>query len=57
MIILERMLILSEYTNDKKAFYMIYEHHCLIRNYKHVELCPTQNYDKSESLTVFRKKE
>ena len=32
MIILARMLILSEYPNNKKMFYTIYEHHRLIHN-------------------------
>ena len=31
MIILERMLILYEYPNDKKTFYTIHEDHCLFR--------------------------
>ena len=31
---------------------MIYEHHYLVRNYKRVVLCPTQNDDKSVSLTI-----
>ena len=28
--ILENMLILSEYPNDKKTIYTIYEHRCLV---------------------------
>ena len=31
MIILARMLIISEYPNNKKTFYTIYEHRCLVR--------------------------
>ena len=31
MIILERMLILSEYPNYKNTFYTIYENHYLVR--------------------------
>ena len=57
MFILARMLILSEYSNDKKTFYTIYEHHCLVRNYKRAGLCPTVNENISVSLTVLRKKE
>ena len=34
MTILERMLILSEYPNNKNKFYTIYEHHCLVRKLK-----------------------
>ena len=34
MIILARILILSEYPYDKKTFYTIYEHHCLVRKLK-----------------------
>ena len=49
-----QMLILSEYPNNKNTFYKIYEHHCFVRKYKCVGLCPTQNKDKSVSLTVFR---
>ena len=30
MIILARMLIISEYPNDKNTFYTIYKHHCLV---------------------------
>ena len=30
LIILKRMLIISEYHKDKKTFYTIYDHHCLI---------------------------
>ena len=29
-----RIIILSEYPNDKKTFYMIKEHHCLFRKLK-----------------------
>ena len=45
------MIILFEYSNNKKTFYTIYEHHFLFANYEHVELCPTRNEDKSVSLT------
>ena len=55
--VLAQMLILSEYPNDKKTFHMIYEHHCLVQNYKRGGLRPTWNKDKSVSLTVFREKE
>ena len=31
MMVLARMLILSEYPNNKKTFYTIYEHRYLVR--------------------------
>ena len=34
MIILVRMLIIYEHPKDKKTFYTIYKHHCLVRKPK-----------------------
>ena len=57
MIILAQMLILSEYPNNKKTYYIIYKHHCLVHKLQTCGLCPMRNKDKIVSLTVFRKEE
>ena len=51
MIIRARMLILSEYPNNKRMFYTIYDHHYLIHKLQTRGLCPTRNKYKSVSLT------
>ena len=52
MIILARMLIISEYPNNKKTFIQFTSITALFANYKRMGLCPTQNKDKSVILTV-----
>ena len=51
MIILARMLILSEYPNDKRRFILFTSITDLLSNYQHMGLCPTWNKDKSATST------
>ena len=55
MIILSRMLVISGYPNDKKTFYTIYEHHCLVRKLQTRVVCPTQNEDESFKFNSIQK--
>ena len=55
MIILAQMLIIFEYHNDKKTFYTIYEHHCLVHKIQTHGVMYHVERGKSVSLTVFRK--
>ena len=52
MIILERMLILSEFPNNKKCFIVFTSITVSFSYYELVRLCPTRNKDKSASSTT-----
>ena len=54
-IIWSRMLIISEYPNNKNDFIQFTSITDLFTNYKCMGLCPTSKKEKSESSPVLRK--